>query len=233
MYFIILLLFLIYILCLTCNENFNADNLINCYIIHLEKSSDRISNIKNNKLKSNLLFYYWNGVDGDTLNKNDLIEKGILCSKYADISTKNHWGCFLSHKNIIKELADKYNNNELNTKYSIILEDDFIIINDNFDDIISNALNDLESINYDFDILYINSGELDKQIINNIYKLKLGSQPTTEGYIINNKNLKKISDLLGIINKPIDWKLVELINALILNIPLVSQNKKLKSLIDF
>jgi hypothetical protein len=241
---IIIIIILLYIY-LQYIEKFNNNILINSYVIHLINSTDRIEHIENQRLKSGIPLFYYDGVDGKTLNKEKLIQEGILCPHYAQISNGGHWGCFLSHKYLIDDLSNKYNNLEnsssINTDYSIIFEDDFNIVNEEFDNKIYQVINDLKRINYDFDIIYIGNRNIndelyDKQIVNNIYTLKSTAQPTTEAYIINNKSLKKISSLLSIVNSPIDWAFADLINSkklnvLILNPQIVTQNRDFPSLI--
>jgi GR25 family glycosyltransferase involved in LPS biosynthesis len=149
-------------------NNYNID----CYIIHLERSKDRISNIKKQQTKTELNIQYFNAVDANDLNKDTLIKDKILDPSYANISRVEHYGCFLSHVNVLKQIGYNYENNLSKSKYTLVLEDDFNIIDNNFDNNLSKIIKDIEKIKYNFDIIFIgNKGDdkiYDKNIINNI-----------------------------------------------------------------
>jgi len=217
-------------------NNYNID----CYIIHLDRSKDRISNIKKQQTKTNLNIKYFSAVDSKKLNKVKLIKEKILDPKYAKISRVEHYGCFLSHVNVIKKIANNYKNKS-KAKYTLVLEDDFNIIDNDFDNKLLKIIKDIEKIKYNFDIIFIgNKGDnkiYDKNIINNIYTIPEGNyNVTAESYIVNNKNASKIAKLLNYINVPIDFKFRDLrnnksINCLIIKPLLVNQNLNYESTI--
>ena len=231
--FIFIFIFIFYMLFLY--EEFNNDN-IKLYVIHLEISTDRINNITNQQKKTKLIINNFNAVDANNLDKQKLIDQGILSPDYASYSNKGHYACFLSHRNILKKIALSNL-----TGYSIIFEDDFNIIDNNFDNNIKNIINNLESINYDFDMIFLGNYNVDEKnnennIINNIYTIKHDSNVTAEGYIVNNKSANKIYNLLSYIDSPVDFIFQKIrnndsIKALVIFPYLVTQNRKLESLI--
>jgi GR25 family glycosyltransferase involved in LPS biosynthesis len=215
----------------------HAKDIIKLYVIHLERSIDRIPNIETQQSKTSFNIQYFNAVDANELDKEKLIEDGIVDRDYGAYSGTGHYACFLSHQKLIKEIADK----DDVSKYTIIFEDDFDIISDNFDNAIINIINDLESIDYEFDMVFlgnfnIEEEKIDKKIINNIYTINHESNITTEAYIINNKSAKKLYELLDHINLPLDYTLKSLrdhneVKALIVNPYLVTQIREYESLI--
>jgi GR25 family glycosyltransferase involved in LPS biosynthesis len=107
----------------------------------------------------------------------------------------------------------------LNTpyQYTLIFEDDFKILNDNFNEELNNILNKIDD---NFDILYL--GNLNdnhgKNYKDNIYYIDINYYLTgTHAYIINNKHINKIYKNLLKINNAIDNKYKDLINNNILN----------------
>jgi len=216
------------------NELFNDfNNNIKLYVIHLERSTDRIPNIKTQQEKTKHEINIFNAVDSKDLDKQTLIDEGILSADYATFSNTGHYACFLSHKKIIGEIAESKTDG-----YSIVFEDDFNIISDHFDENIKNIINDLNSIQYDFDIIFLGNFSVeenihDKNIINNVYTIN-DNNITTEGYIINNKSAKKIHDSIGQITSPIDYAFKSLrgnIKTLIVYPFLVTQIREYPSLI--
>jgi GR25 family glycosyltransferase involved in LPS biosynthesis len=102
-------------------------------------------------------------------------------------------GCYLSHFSIIEKIM---NDSKDKSDYSVIFEDD-IDFNDNINphEEIVKIVEDLKSINYDFDLIFL--GNLNNNngtnIINNIYKLDPNTICWgTHALLINNKNIEKI-----------------------------------------
>ena len=98
------------------NEKVEIFNKINCYVIHLERSTDRIKWIEQQQAKTNFKINYFNAIDGKNLDKDKLIEKGILDPHWGEMATNNHHACFLSHRKLIKTIS----NLSYNDDYSII-----------------------------------------------------------------------------------------------------------------
>jgi len=167
-------------------------------------------NYFNNKLIINRILnelihiLFVNNINNINLNEIKKYDDNIIFNfNYKYI---NEVGCYLSHLMLIKSL--------LNTqyKYTIIFEDDFKILNNDFNYKINDILNKLTD---DFDILYI--GNLNnnhgKKYKDEIYSINLCNRIFgTFGYIINNKNIYKIYKYLLIIDDPIDIKYEYLIN---------------------
>lgn len=120
----------------------------------------------------------------DFLKKNDPLFR--ICNI---INIKGAVGCYLSHHLLIKQIS-----NNLNTKYSVIFEDD-IYLTETTDRHIKDIIFNIEKTNTDFDICYLrnstdNHGEL---ITDNIYKVdKTTDCFQTSALLINNKHIQKI-----------------------------------------
>jgi GR25 family glycosyltransferase involved in LPS biosynthesis len=222
---IILLLIIVLLTSLT-NEKFidyykmdSIDLKIDYYVIHMSSNLERRKNIQNmaNKINKNIKIF--EAIKGtDLLNSSDknidllkiqnYDENIIFQFKYEFI---NEVGCYLSHLILIQSL--------LNTsyKYTLIFEDDFNILDNNFND----KLNDiLDKIDDNFDILYL--GNLNdnhgKNFKDDIFYIDTNYYLTgTHAYIINNKNIDKIYRNLLTINYAIDNKYKDLINQNVLN----------------
>jgi GR25 family glycosyltransferase involved in LPS biosynthesis len=175
----------------------------NCYVIHLKKSTDRVKHIEDQAKKTKFHFDYFNAIDAKTLNKEKLIKEGIVDPSYANNSRVEHYACFLSHYNLLKDISEKYEKGQIKSNYSIIFEDDFIINND-FDKKVIDIINKMNS---DFDIIFLGNVDLrqDKQIIDNIYTIT-DHNVTAEGYLIKNKNISRFLPLIKYINVPYDFK---------------------------
>ena len=103
--------------------------------------------------------------------------------------------------------------------YTVIFEDDFDILTNNFINDINSAINSIDNI--DFDMLFLgnnqenylpniekNRGEL---IADNVYKFNKAQYfYGTHAILINNKNISKIIENLKLIDKPIDYKIQSL-----------------------
>ena len=219
------------------NEKVEIFNKINCYVIHLERSTDRIKWIEQQQAKTNFKINYFNAIDGKNLDKDKLIEKGILDPHWGEMATNNHHACFLSHRKLIKTIS----NLSYNDDYSIIFEDDFNILSKNFDYDIINIISYFEKTNTDFDMIFLGNYNLDfiyydNKIFDNIYTPSPTLNITLEGYIINNKSAKKIYSLLNYINLPVDIMFQQLRNdnkliAYVINPALTKQNRDFESTI--
>jgi len=231
-FLILLFIFLIILLFIFTDDNHQTDIGIKnkYYVIHLERSTNRLENIKIQSKKLNKDVIIFSAVDGEKVNYENLLEKNIIQKEYWDrIKKKGVYGCYLSHYNLIKKLKNDYDNNLLDSDYTIIFEDDFDINVDDLDDQINNITNNINKLNIDFDIIYLGDsqnthGEL---IINNIYKFN-NSHMYSDCYLINNKKLDNIYSNLHVIDEAIDWKFRILImngnlNALMISPKLVGQ----------
>jgi GR25 family glycosyltransferase involved in LPS biosynthesis len=228
---IIILIILLFLLLQINNfEKFINSNNINYYVIHMEKNTNRIDNIKKNENKLNNHIQIFNAIVGNNVDLTNLsiYEKKLINN--FDYRYKGEIGCYLSHLMLLKSLLNN------NTGYTVIFEDDFKIIDNNLDLKINNILS---SIDIDFDILYLgnlndNHSNLYK---NNIYYID-SQKPLwgTHAYLINNKNIKKIYNTLLNMDKAIDNKIKEnfdnkILNGLVIYPILVNQNEIFNSTI--
>jgi GR25 family glycosyltransferase involved in LPS biosynthesis len=239
---LIILLIILLIIRFNKTENFtNEFKKIKYYIIHLERSIDRLENLDIQIKKLNKDIIYFPAIDGNTLDYNKLLEDNIIQKEYWNrIQKKGVYGCYLSHYKLIEKLKNEYDNNLLNSDYSVIFEDDFKIVVDDLDYEINNIIININELNIDFDIIYLGDSQNTHGglIINNIYQFN-NSHMYGDCYLINNKSLHKIYNNLHVIDEAIDWKLRILImngklNALMINPTLVLQlsHDTLKSEID-
>lgn len=108
---------------------------------------------------------------------------------YLPYKIKGTIGCYLSHHLLIKQISEN-----VNSKYSVIFEDDICLTEQTNNDIKQIILK-IEEKNIDFDLCYLrnssnNHGEL---IIDNIYKLdKDNNCFQTCALLINNEYTQKI-----------------------------------------
>lgn len=184
--------------------------IINIYVITLQ-NNDRLNNINNEQNKIDYPIEKFNAINGKYVNQLELYNKNILSKEFLDkdnIKRSKEIGCYLSHLNLLKKIS--YN---ITSKYSIILEDDFVIINNNVLNEINDIVNYLFYNNIDFDIIFLgntfdNKGT--KLNDNNFNIYKINTDVYTIGcfsYLINNKNIFKIIKHLSYINSPIDNKI--------------------------
>jgi len=205
----------------------NDDNnlKIEYYVIHMNSSIERKSNILEMEKKLNKKINIFDAIDGNKIkNIND-----YNVNYTFNTQNKNEIGCYLSHFCLIKQLLNSDNN------YTIIFEDDFNIVVDDLHGIIINIIS---LLNNDFDVVFLGTFFtylFNNTNINNIYKPKkhlIGAQ----ALLINNKNINKIYNELKNFSNLIDWKYMELhktnkLNIYVINPSLVIQNKNFKSTI--
>lgn len=224
MIIIILIILLFLLLQINNFEKFISPNNINFYVIHMEKNTNRMDNIKENENKLNNHIQIFNAIVGNNVDLNNLsiYEKNLINN--FDYRYKGEIGCYLSHLMLIKSLLN------INTGYTVIFEDDFKIIDNNLHLKINNIIS---SIDIDFDILYLGNvnNNYSNLYKNNIYYIN-SQKPLwgTHAYLINNKNIKKVYNSLLNMDKAIDNKIKEnfnnkILNGLVIYPILVNQNK--------
>lgn len=132
-----------------------------------------------------------------TKAKNDVIAKK---QKLYGISlTYGSLACALSHNLIYQECQNS-------NKPFFLLEDD-VVIYDNFDENLSNLLDQIEQNSLSFDILYLGYNEIpgfQKKIINDFVSRPRGLITGLYGYIISNTGAKKLLDYIFPLYKQID-----------------------------
>jgi GR25 family glycosyltransferase involved in LPS biosynthesis len=195
-------------------ENFNNQNetnMIDYYVIHIRSYTKRYKNILNNQSKLNQGIKIFDGVIGKNLDLNDLSMFDPELKMNFDYTYINEIGCYLSHIMLIKSLIGKDNG------YTVVFEDDFVIIDDNLNESIINIISKLID---DFDIIFLGNlnNNHDNNIIDNIYSINPNIPLWgTHAYLINNKNAKKIYNKLLNMDLAIDNKFKKLIDDKELN----------------
>ncbi len=227
-----LILFLVFLYMIS-YETFNdvTDKDITYNVIHIKKDNDlRYKQILEMETLLGKKINFFDGIYGKNVDLNNLSIFDNNLSLNFNYRYIGEVGCYLSHFMLIKQCINSP------AKYSVILEDDFVISDPNFN---NNLKKTLEKINIDFDMLYLgniteNHGE---QLVDNIYFPDKNQQILgTHGYLINNKNALKILKALYNINMPIDHKfrvefLKNNINVLMLYPSIVVANNTIGSLI--
>ena len=194
-------------------------NEIHLYVISLKEPS-RLKNIEKQQAKIEKDIVIYEGVNGYELDFSNLDIPNAVVDKNFYNNTKlrkGQMGCYLSHFN----LYNKIKQDNL-YGYTIIFEDDFEIIIDDFLNKVNESINIMNSNQIDFDILFLGysnvtfNGEL---ITNNIYKTGNGEYLFgTYGYVVNYKNIDKIIDATKNITTTIDDKLQESAHSKMLNV---------------
>lgn len=224
------------------NPLFENNSEINIYIISM-KPPDRLLHIENQQQKLKEKMYIFDAVKGDDLILEKLLNANFLNPSFEgkDLSIneqkhrKREIGCYLSHMLLYEYIKNFHSKNN----YTIIFEDDFNIVINNFIKKINESIKIFKDMNIDFDILFLgntpkNRGKILK---NDIYYVNHNRNLWgTHAYLINNKNIDKIIKYTKIIDKPIDVKLQYLdkeknLNIFVLYPTIVNPNKKLPSTI--
>ena len=219
-------LLLVFLYILICNENHNLENFdyldnIQTYIITL-KTQNRLDNIEKQKSKLNTNAILFDAVVGDRLNLEELINNGVLSDEFrnGDTKKKREIGCYMSHLNLYKKIKESNSSG-----YTLILEDDFVVIDNTNIDTIKECIKKINNKGEDFDMLFLGNlyrvhGEI---VIDNIYKDDKNKELLcTHAYIVNNSHINKIINLTSKIEMSIDWTLNKL-----------SKNGQLKMLVVY
>jgi len=186
------------------------NNKYDIYVINLHKD-ERIKNIENQQKKVSQEIVLIDGIDGQKLIINDLINQRVLSSEdhlHTDERVKKREiGCYLSHLNIYNKIK---NDNKIG--YTIIFEDDFKIDVDNFLEKVDELIVKLNNNNVEFDILFLGNHPWNERrgthIVDNLYKM--GNDELLsgmQGYVINNKHVNKLINEISYIDIPIDIKI--------------------------
>jgi GR25 family glycosyltransferase involved in LPS biosynthesis len=210
-YIFVALLFIWYLFYSGAVEGFS--NNIDYYVITLNHEN-RIQNIDDQQKKMKTKLQKIDGVLGTDLNLNELVEQKIVKPEFAEDSKRKRGQiglCMSNLKvyNLIKERGDK-------NGYSVIFEDDFEILDDDFENTLSRALDNLKET--DFDMLYLqnNTEEYSKEIQknhgelikDNVYQFDRGNYLIgTVAIVINNKNIDRILEVMKEIDAPTDHKI--------------------------
>lgn len=219
---------------------------IDIQVISLRHNT-RLNNIYNQQRKISKEIEIFDAVKGDQLNIDDLIESGQIHSKYKDGGTKykkREIGCYLSHYSIFKQIKE-----QRRTDYTIVLEDDFVVVTNDLMSETNAALDKILAEKIDFDVLFLghinktrnndtsnySNGNDEYRIIDNIYKVDPDYRLIgTHAYLINNKNIDKLIEATEFMNMPIDNKFKSLskndtLNVLLIYPTLVNQSNEIPS----
>lgn len=225
---ILILIFYYFNNYLIIHENFTSKNIniienTDIFVINLDKDKDRWDYYENLNIPS-FKINRFNGIYGKDLDRNSLIESGVLAEK--NVLKDGQLGCALSHMNLWNESL-KYSG-----KYLLVLEDDAIIDKD-----IYKKINDLEDyLPKSWDVIFLGGCNVygkkynEKFIIptkyNKLYNLCLHAM------LINKKSIPKLNKIMKPIMVPIDNQIRDNykdLNVFYANPNLINQNKDLIS----
>ena len=186
----------------------------NVYLINMDKDIDRLKKVTKECDKVNIKFERFSGVKTFDLSKN-ILDKYIP-KEIQKYGTDGMIGCGLSHLFIWQDAVKK------NYKNILVLEDD-VYFSDDFNKYLENVMEELPK---DYDILYLGYKdsicEAKKDTsFNYIYKPEFPL--LTHAMIISNKGLKKLLNLITIIDDHIDWKIARNVKKL----DIYASNKKI------
>jgi GR25 family glycosyltransferase involved in LPS biosynthesis len=187
---------------------------IQYYLIHCPQHTEREKNIIKIQNDLNQKIQIINGIYTKNVFLNNQLD--YIKSFNENISFEDDFrfylsgqiGCYLSHFSVIEKIMNEKNNNELKYDYSVIFEDDVTYIKpSNPIEEIKKIINDINSINFDFDLIYLGNYNYNKgiNIINNIYYLDKNKKCWgAHALLINNKNIEKIYNSILKIKDEID-----------------------------
>ena len=179
----------------------NSDN-IGCYVITLKKP-EKMKNIEEQQKKCKYNIEIVDAIFGDDLNMNELVKEKKVDANYVH-GHPRQIGCYMSHMKIWDMIQEKQKNDS--TKYSIIFEDDFNLVDD-FNQRLKDILQDVEDKNIEFDMIILGNllgagGEL---ISKDVYKKQYFYG--THGCLIKNDNIDRLKNAMKFIDNNFDLKL--------------------------
>lgn len=183
---------------------------IDYHVITL-KTKSRMDNIELQQKKLNKKINIFDAINGNMFDDDvqiNLNKNNILAENFMNFSKKRNKeiACFQSHLSCLKSI-------DIKKSYTIIFEDD-VVINDNFENNINHIIDTIENNKIEFDIIFLSNtfSNIGTKLLNNIYNIdKTKFTIGMYGYLIHNKNVKKIINLLSLIDAPIDNKIDSLI----------------------
>ena len=195
------------------DKELKKNSTITMFVITM-KHEKRLKNIEEQQKKIEKPIILFDAVKGDHLDTNRLVEEKQIDPNFNnrdDKLRKREIGCYMSHLNIYKKIKE-----DKLPGYTIVFEDDFLV-KEKFLEEIEKIIAKLN--NKDFDIIYLGqngSNNKGTPIIDNIYHLDKSNICTgTHGLLIKNKNIDRIVEKLNYINTPIDHKIKDTGNDLI------------------
>lgn len=218
-FIIIILIAIVLFLCIKKTYEGFENAQFDMYVITL-KNPERIKNIKEQESKIGKRITIFDAVKGDDLDLDELIKSGTLLPNnfFHDPikQKKREVGCYLSHYRIYEKINPDSN-------YTIIFEDDFSIKTDNFMNKVKKAIDILDEKGIDFDILFLGNHAHNENhgtpIVDNLYKVGSGeSLGGTQGYVVRNKNVKKIINHTKRLDYTIDVKIQRIADDGLINV---------------
>jgi len=186
----------------------------NIYLINMDKDKDRLESVTKECENLNIKFERFPGININNLSKN-ILDKYIP-KEIQKYGPNGMIGCGLSHLFVWKDAINK------NYKNILVLEDD-VFFTDDFNEYFLNVIKEVPE---DYDILYL--GYKDKICnppkdcsFNYVYKPYFPLN--LHAYIVSNKGLKKLVNLINKIDYHIDW----LINRNIDKLNIYASKKKI------
>jgi glycosyl transferase family 25 len=177
-----------------------------------------MNNIKTQQSKIDLPIEIIDGINGDQLDFEQLLDSGIVQRdnyfRGEEKLKKREIGCYLSHMKIYEKIIF-----DDEPGYTIIFEDDFVIKTEILMQEIKDAITTLNNNNIEFHMLYLgNTFENHGQQINNnlFYKDKNDVLYGMQGYVVNNKNVHELYTILKPLIGPIDVRVTDNANDLTL-----------------
>lgn len=227
-YFIILILLVIFIyLChnyykenFDTNENSQKPYKIDIFIITLRKPERmenielQIQKIKNSSKSNDINIELIDGVVGLDLNVDEMIKNNIIDRRFVKEgenitkTKKSEIGCYMSHYKCYEKIL-----NNKDTDYTIVFEDDFNIVCEQFMYIIYDTMNNIEKKPLNFDLLYLGTSSENHgaQIENQLYEIdNKTSLYGAHAILYKNKNISNIIEKTKVLSCPIDVILEEL-----------------------
>jgi len=179
-------------------ESFENYSDITYYVIHDRTNQERTKNIEIQEAKLGKPIHIFDAIMGKDLDMNQLSMFDHKLQNNKKGQRSNVIGCYLSHFMLIKSLLDKPQG------YTIIFENDFHILKDDLDAQIQHILHIIDK---DFDLLYFgNLNDSHSQLYKeNIYDIK-DVITGNHAYLINNRNIQKIYNVLLTMDEAVDWK---------------------------
>jgi GR25 family glycosyltransferase involved in LPS biosynthesis len=200
--YLLIILVVAFIISVNPLEHFEIKENIDCYVITLGKP-EKMKNIENQQQKIPYQIQIVDAIFGDDLNLSELVNNGTLSLYYSSESKperKRQIGCYMSHLKVL----DKIIENNTDTKYSIIFEDDFNI-SDNFMTQLNENLEFIDTL--DFDVLFLGTmldGWIGKPVGKSIYTIN--EVYGTHGYLVKNAKVSHIKECMKVVDNNIDLK---------------------------
>jgi len=166
------------------------------------KDTDRLQKFHGYAERAQVLVQRCPAVNGNSYTKERALSDGIPESSWESFK-KGEIGCFLSHRNLLRSLADRNDSD-----YHLIFEDDAIIPAD-----LSSKLTDVfQEVPSNWDMIFL--GVSHPKLVHHhgmIHTAEEGAEGNfgTFAYIVRHTSLPKINKHIAVMRKPIDNLFVE------------------------